>query len=78
MWLKDKYMVNESIFMSLHVRWVDLVWLPDTHPAAHSLPLLKRTEEKNKMLEELMSQDKDRKILYQLPSRIIKTQLEDN
>lgn len=78
MWLKEKYMVNESIFMSLHVRCVDLVWLPDTHPAAHSLPLLKRTEEKNKMLEEFMGQDKDRKILYQLPSRIIKTQLEDN
>ena len=49
MWLKEKYMVSESTFMTLHVWWVDVVQLPDTHPAANSLPLLNRTEEENKM-----------------------------
>lgn len=47
--------------------WVDLGWLPDSHTAALSVPLLNRTEgeDETKYLE---GQDKDRGITHQLLS----------
>lgn len=51
-----------------------LGWLPDTHPAALSLPLLSRTRGENTK-KKLVGRDKDREITYGLASRAKQTQL---
>jgi len=47
--------------------WIDLGWRPEAHPATPSLLLNDRTERENKM-KELLGQDKDEEITYQLLS----------
>jgi len=50
------------------VWWVDLGWMPGTHQATLSLPLLSWTGER-KRNKRLMGQDKDREIAWQLASQ---------
>ena len=57
--------------------WVDLGQWLGTHPAALSIPLLRRTGGQNRT-KKLMSQDKDKEIACQLLSQAKQTQLGEN
>lgn len=54
------------------VWWINLGWVPDTHPATFSLTLLNRAGEGNKM-KKLMGQDKDGEITCQLLPQVKRT-----
>lgn len=56
---------------------VDLGQLLDNHPAIVSVLILNKTEEKNKM-KMFMGQDKNREIIYLLPSEGKQTQFQEN
>lgn len=46
--------------------------MPEAHPAGFFLPLFKRTRGQNE-IKKLVVQDKDREIVYQLPSQAEQT-----
>lgn len=50
-------------YLCLSFCWVGHAWLPDTHTAVLSFPILTRTGGENRT-EKLVSQEKDRKIHY--------------